>query len=158
MTTASALEARDVIDDTDGESPSSPGEVVLSEEQRRLAESHMELVGHVVFQVAVNFPRHVDRGELACAGALGLTEAASRFDSSRGVPFERFAARRIRGAILDHVRIVDWAPRSVRHLAREIESTEQALTSRLGRAPSEDELAEELCISTERLQEHRANS
>ena len=55
-------------------------------------------------QVAVNFPRHVDRGELVRAGVLGLVEAANRFDASKGVPFDKFAARRIRGAILDAVR------------------------------------------------------
>ena len=71
---------------------------------QELIEQHLPLVRHIVFQVAVNFPRHVDREELATAGALGLVEAARRFDESRGVPFDRFAAQRIRGAILDAVR------------------------------------------------------
>jgi len=75
-----------------------------------LIEQHLPLVNHVVLQVAVHFPRYVDRQELARAGALGLVEAARRFDESRGVPFDRFAARRIRGAILDCVRASDWAP------------------------------------------------
>jgi RNA polymerase sigma factor for flagellar operon FliA len=57
-----------------------------------LIEQHLPLVRHVVFQVAVHFPRHVDREELARAGALGLVEAARRYDGARGVPFERFAA------------------------------------------------------------------
>ena len=83
-----------------------------------LIEANLPLVHHVVLQVAGHFPRHVDRQELARAGALGLVEAAQRFDPSRGVPFDRFAARRIRGAILDAVRAVDWAPRSVRAQAR----------------------------------------
>ena len=72
-------------------------------ETHKLIEDHLPLVRHVVFQVAVNFPRHVDREELATAGALGLVEAARRYDESRGVPFDRFAAQRIRGAILDAV-------------------------------------------------------
>ena len=66
-----------------------------------LIEANLPLVRHVVLQVAGHFPRHVDRQELARAGSLGLVEAAQRFDESRGVPFDRFAARRIRGAILD---------------------------------------------------------
>jgi hypothetical protein len=66
-------------------------------ETQKLIEDHLPLVRHVVFQVAVNFPRHVDREELATAGALGLVEAARRYDESRGVPFDRFAAQRIRG-------------------------------------------------------------
>ena len=89
-------------------------------ELHALIEQHLPLVRHVVFQVAVHFPRHVDREELATAGALGLVEAARRYDESRGVPFDRFAAQRIRGAILDAVRAADWAPRSVRTLARKL--------------------------------------
>src|SRR4029453_14099318 len=92
-----------------------------------MIEEHLPLVKHIVFQVAVHFPRHVDREELARAGALGLVEAARRYDGSRGVPFQRFAAQRIRGAILDAVRAADWAPRSVRTLARTLESTAQQL-------------------------------
>ena len=104
-------------------------------------EAHLPLVEQIVVQVAVNYPRHVDRSELVRAGVLGLVEAARRFDDSLGVPFDRFAARRIRGAILDAVRAADWAPRSVRALSRRAESTEQELASRLGRLPSSDELA-----------------
>lgn len=74
-----------------------------------MIEDNLPLVKHIVFQVAVHFPRHVDRDELARAGALGLVEAARRYDEDRGVPFERFAAQRIRGAILDAVRAADWA-------------------------------------------------
>ena len=96
---------------------------------------------HIVFQVAVRFPRHVDREELARAGALGLVEAARRYDGARGVPFERYAAQRIRGAILDAVRSADWAPRSVRVLARTLERTNQELSSSLGRPPTVEEMA-----------------
>ena len=64
----------------------------------QLIEANLPLVKHIVFQVAVHFPRHVEREELARAGALGLVEAARRYDDDRGVPFERFAAQRIRGA------------------------------------------------------------
>src|SRR5439155_26168811 len=96
----------------------------------RLIEDNLPLVHHVVLQVAAHFPRYVDRHELARAGALGLVEAARRFDASRGVPFDRFAARRIRGAILDSVRATDWAPRSVRTLGRQLEQIEQKLASK----------------------------
>lgn len=116
-----------------------------------LIEQHLPLVGHVVFQVAVNFPRHVDREDLATAGALGLVEAARRYDPARGVPFDRFAAQRIRGAILDAVRAADWAPRSVRNLARRLEGIEQRLASSLGRMPSSTETAEALGVSEDEL-------
>lgn len=114
-------------------------------------EANLPLVKHVVFQVAVHFPRHVDREELARAGALGLVEAARRYDGSRGVPFERFAAQRIRGAILDSVRAADWAPRSVRLLARRLEATEQQLATQLGRVPNLDEMAESLGVTLQEL-------
>lgn len=114
-------------------------------------EANLPLVKHVVFQVAVHFPRHVEREELARAGALGLVEASQRYDESRGVPFERFAAQRIRGAILDSVRAADWAPRSVRNLARTLEQTEQRMANRLGRLPTADELADELDMDRDRL-------
>ena len=116
-----------------------------------LVEEHLPLVNHVVFQVAVHFPRHVDRDELARAGALGLVEAAKRYDEARGVPFNRFAAQRIRGAIIDGVRAADWAPRSVRALARRLDQVEQNLASQLGRVPSVAETAAALEISREEL-------
>lgn len=114
-------------------------------------EANLDLVKHVVFQVAVHFPRHVEREELARAGALGLVEASQRFDESRGVPFERFAAQRIRGSILDSVRAADWAPRSVRNLARNLEAAEQRIANRTGRQATDDELAMELGMDERRL-------
>lgn len=120
-------------------------------EVTRRIEDNLPLVKHVVFQVAVHFPRHVDREELARAGALGLVEAARRYDESRGVPFERFAAQRIRGAILDAVRAADWAPRSVRLLARRLEAAEQRLATELGRVPSLSEMAQEMNCSVDEL-------
>src|SRR6478672_10068980 len=122
-----------------------------SQELSRLIEQNLPLVKHIVFQVAVHFPRHVDRDELARAGALGLVEAARRFDESRGVPFDRFAAQRIRGAILDAVRAADWAPRSVRTLARRLEGVEQRLATELGRVPSSVEMAEALGMTRDEL-------
>jgi RNA polymerase sigma factor for flagellar operon FliA len=113
-----------------------------------LIEANLPLVHHVVLQVAGHFPRHVDRQELARAGALGLVEAAQRFDASRGVPFDRFAARRIRGAILDAVRAVDWAPRSVRALGRELEAVEQELANQRGTQPTDDDIAAAMGVET----------
>jgi RNA polymerase sigma factor for flagellar operon FliA len=114
-------------------------------------EQYLPLVRHIVFQVAVHFPRHVDREELARAGTLGLVEAAQRYDESRGVPFQRFAAQRIRGAILDAVRASDWAPRSVRNLARTLEHTAARLMTDLGRRPTTDEVAAAMSTTPEQL-------
>jgi RNA polymerase sigma factor for flagellar operon FliA len=121
--------------------------VSVPSDRAQLVEDHLPLVKHVVLQVAGHFPRHVDRQELARAGALGLVEAAQRFDPARGVPFDRFAARRIRGAILDAVRAVDWAPRSVRALGRALEAAEQDLANEHGSAPSNVQVAAALGMS-----------
>lgn len=118
-----------------------------------LVEERLPLVRQVVVQVASHFPRHVDREELVRAGTLGLVEAAQRFDASRGVPFDRFAAQRIRGAVLDAVRQADWAPRAVRTAARRIDLTGQELASSLGRAPTAAELAEALGMTERELGE-----
>jgi len=123
----------------------------LDRELTQRIEQHLPLVKHIVFQVAVHFPRHVDREELARAGALGLVEASRRYDESRGVPFDRFAAQRIRGAILDAVRAADWAPRSVRTLARNLENTEQRLATELGRVPNVGEVADALGMTRDEL-------
>lgn len=136
--TAAAVEADRAV-------PLTPAEITA------LIEEHLPLVNHVVFQVAVHFPRHVDRDELARAGALGLVEAAKRYDEARGVPFNRFAAQRIRGAIIDGVRAADWAPRSVRALARRLDQVEQSLANQLGRVPSLGETAAALDVSREEL-------
>ena len=123
----------------------------MEPELAEMIEDNLPLVKHIVFQVAVHFPRHVDRDELARAGALGLVEAARRYDEDRGVPFERFAAQRIRGAILDAVRAADWAPRSVRNLARKLENAEQRLATELGRVPNKEEMAIALGMSQSEL-------
>ena len=136
---------------TGREQTASAGVIPSRDELTHRIEQHLPLVKHIVFQVAVHFPRHVDREELARAGALGLVEAARRFDDARGVPFDRFAAQRIRGAILDAVRAADWAPRSVRNLARQLEQTEQQLATQLGRVPSLAEMAEALGIDGDEL-------
>jgi RNA polymerase sigma factor for flagellar operon FliA len=122
-------------------------------ERRRqeLIETNLPLVEHLVLRVSVGFPRFVERQELVAAGMLGLTEAAEHFDFERGVPFAAYAARRIRGAVLDVARSNDWTPRSVRQLARTTEDATQGLTSQLGRNPSEIELASEIGISVDEL-------
>jgi RNA polymerase sigma factor for flagellar operon FliA len=121
----------------------------------QLIESHVALVEHVVLRLSAGFPRHVDRSELVSAGMVGLVEAADRFDPSRGIPFSRFAATRIRGAMLDSVRTADWAPRSVRSLARDAEAAEQHLASRLGRTPKLAEVAAAVGVSPAELDQLR---
>jgi RNA polymerase sigma factor for flagellar operon FliA len=118
----------------------------LSDEAKALVEAHLPLVRHVLAGVAAHFPRHADREELAQAASLGLVEAAARYDEARGVPFDRWAALRIRGAILDAVRALDFAPRALRAASREVETARTELTARLGRTPSSEDIARHLGI------------
>ena len=106
-----------------------------------LIEANLELVSAVARQVAASFPRHVDREELVRAGMVGLVEAADRYDAGTGVPFASFAARRIRGAMIDSMRAHDWAPRSVRSAGRCLDDAEHVLTTELGRTPTAAEVA-----------------
>ena len=106
--------------------------------------AHMPLVGHVVREMMSRVPPHVSRDDLLSAGYTALVTAARGFDAERGVPFARFAAARIRGALLDELRGLDWASRSVRQRARRNDSARQELTAELGRTPSVTEVAERL--------------
>ncbi len=118
----------------------------LTPEARSLVEKHLPMVRHVLAGVAAHFPRHADREELAQAASLGLVEAAARYDAERGVPFDRWAALRIRGAILDAVRALDFAPRALRAASREVEAVRSDLTAKLGRLPSSEDIAHTLGV------------
>jgi len=132
---------------------SAPAESAVSLEHLASA---LAIVNRVVAQVCGSFPHHVDRGELRRAGALGLVEAARRWDPARGVPFEGYAVVRIRGAILDAARADDLVPRRLRALSRRIDAAEQMLLSELGRRPSQGELAQQAGITEEELRRIRA--
>lgn len=121
-------------------------------EQRIVA--HMPLVGHIVRETMGRVPAHVNRDDLVSAGLTALVQAGQGYDDSRGVPFERYAATRIRGAVLDALRAVDWASRSVRRRARDIDDTRARLSGALGRTPSDAEVAAAAGLSE---QEVRAN-
>jgi len=123
----------------------------LTDEARRLVEAHLPLVRHVLSGVAAHYPRHADREELAQAATLGLVEAAARFDATRGVPFDRWAALRIRGAIVDAVRALDFAPRTLRSAARDAELARTELEATLGRTPSLEETAAHMGVPASEL-------
>lgn len=122
----------------------------------KLIEEHLALVDHVVRRAAGSFPAHVDRTELASAGRLGLTEAAISFDFDSGVPFASFAARRVRGSVLDLMRSTDWVPRSVRDVVRRADDMSVQLRNEGGDQGDEATLAQRLGIDTERLRAARS--
>jgi RNA polymerase sigma factor for flagellar operon FliA len=111
----------------------------------------MALVGHLVRESLSRLPGHVSRDDLTSAGLAALVQAARSYDEERGVPFTRYAATRIRGAIIDELRGVDWASRSVRRRARELDETRARLASELGRAATDNELAAATGMSVEEI-------
>ncbi len=131
---------------------------LTQEEQNALVTETLDLVGHIVAEVSARYPRHVDRGELWNAGSLGLVEASRRFDPDSGIPFARYAAIRIRGAIIDSTRTRDWASRSVRRNQREINEAQAGVEEKLGRSASNAEVAQFLEISEEELVKRQAKA
>jgi RNA polymerase sigma factor for flagellar operon FliA len=103
--------------------------------------------------MASGLPAHVEEGDLISYGLLGLISAIGRFDLTREIKFETYAIPRIRGAIIDELRSLDWVPRSVRARAREIERASAKLEHRLQRAPTDEEMSAELEISVDDFQE-----
>ena len=111
--------------------------------------TNMPLVGYAVSSMASRIPRHVPREDLMSAGMLGLTQAAQAYDPSTGVPFDRFARLRIKGALLDELRSRDWASRSVRRNARRMQAAKDTFLSREGRTASLDETAAEMGVEVD---------
>jgi RNA polymerase sigma factor for flagellar operon FliA len=120
--------------------------------RERLVVAYSPLVKFVAGRLGAGLPSHVDDADLISYGLMGLIGAIERFEPERGIKFETFAMTRIRGAIIDELRSLDWVPRSVRSRAREIEAAQAKLEHELQRAPSEAELAAKLGLTEDELQ------
>lgn len=118
---------------------------------------YASLVKFVAGRLAAGLPRSVDTGDLVSAGVFGLMNAIDRFDPEQGAKFETYAIPRIRGAILDGLRSLDWVPRSVRSRSRQIQDAITALEHELGRTPTDDEIAAELKIDVAELEKWLAD-
>ncbi|MFY9586186.1 MAG: RNA polymerase sigma factor WhiG [Actinomycetota bacterium] len=121
--------------------------------RERLILHYSPLVKYVAGRVSVGLPATIEQADLVSYGIFGLIDAIEKFDIERNIKFETYAINRIRGAIIDELRAIDWIPRSVRFKAREVERALGELESRLLRPPSDAELAEELGVSLDDLQE-----
>ena len=119
----------------------------------RLILTYAPLVKYVAGRLGSGLPAHVDEGDLVSYGLLGLISAIERYDPARDIKFETYAIVRIKGAIIDELRALDWVPRSVRSRAREIERAIAELEAKLGRAPNDDEIAGKIGISVDELDE-----
>jgi RNA polymerase sigma factor for flagellar operon FliA len=129
--------------------PSAAAAIAVAEtpetgEREQVLLEHMPLVRMVAYRIRERLPQSVEFDDLVSAGVVGLIDAYNKFDPSKEVLFRSYAAVRIRGAILDSLRGMDWAPREIRRKAREIEEATQRLIPRLGRKPQQSEVAVEL--------------
>src|SRR5205814_2861323 len=120
--------------------------------RERLVVAYSPLVKYVSGRMASGLPAHVEEADLISYGLIGLINAIERFEPEREIKFETYAITRIKGAIIDELRSLDWVPRSVRARAREIERVHGKLEHRLHRAPTDDEMALELDMSVEEFQ------
>jgi len=123
------------------------------EARERLILNYSPLVKYVAGRLASTLPQTVDTADLISYGMFGLIDAIEKFDLAREIKFETYAMSRIKGAIIDELRAVDWVPRSVRHKAKELERTYIALENKFKRVPTDEEVAEALGISMKDLNE-----
>ncbi len=119
--------------------------------RERLILHYSPLVKYVAGRVGVGLPPNIEQADLVSYGIFGLIDAIQKFDLDRAIKFETYAISRIKGAIIDELRSIDWIPRSVRSKAREVEKAYASLEAKLHRTPSESEVAAELGIALEDL-------
>lgn len=119
----------------------------------KIIRQYMPLVKYVAGKVSTGLPASIEYDDLVGFGQFGLLDAINKFDPDKGVKFKTYAVTRIRGAIFDEMRQLDWVPRSVRQKSKEIEDTISGLESKLGRPASDAEIAREMNISEEEFQQ-----
>jgi RNA polymerase sigma factor for flagellar operon FliA len=121
--------------------------------RERLVVAYSPLVKFIAGRMASGLPSHVEEGDLISYGLLGLIGAIERFDLEREIKFETFAVARVKGAIIDELRSLDWVPRSVRARARDVERAHAKLEAKLQRAPTDEEMAKQLEMTVEEFQD-----
>ena len=126
---------------------------MLSGEQERVLLEHLPIVRFLARRIHERLPQHVDIEDLVSAGVMGLMDAFSKFDPAKKVQFRSYAQFRIRGAILDSLRTLDWSPRELRRKGRAVEEAIRVLTVRMGHAPGEGEVAAEMGVGLDEYQQ-----
>ncbi len=120
------------------------GKVSGEKKRDELVKNNLKLVSFIVSRLAIGLPNWIDKRDLISTGVIGLIDAAKNFDPQKGVKFETYASTRIRGSIIDELRALDWIPRTTRERSKEVEKTISLLVGRLGRFPTDGEIAVEL--------------
>jgi RNA polymerase sigma factor for flagellar operon FliA len=138
---------------TELEAPMRPYSSMDAAEREALLLEHMPMVRYIARRVHERLPQHVEMEDLVSAGMVGLLDAFNKFDSRKNVQFRSYAHFRVRGAILDSLRTLDWGPRELRRKGREIERAIHGLTARTGRSPEEDEIAEAMGLTLPEYQQ-----
>jgi len=138
---------------TGGYPPGTAAAQILSEEQERVLLEHLPIVRFLARRIHERLPQHVDIEDLVSAGVVGLMDAFSKFDPGKKVQFRSYAQFRIRGAILDSLRTLDWSPRELRRKGRAVEEAIRVLTARMGRPPGEAEVAGQMALGLEEYQQ-----
>lgn len=136
-----------------GYPPTTSAVPVLTSEQERVLLEHLPIVRFLARRIHERLPQHVDIEDLVSAGVVGLMDAFAKFDPGKKVQFRSYAQFRIRGAILDSLRTLDWSPRELRRKGRAVEEAIRALTGRTGAAPGEVEVAGEMGLELEEYQQ-----
>ena len=136
-----------------GYPPQAAAVPALTGEQERVLLEHLPTVRFLARRIHERLPQHVDIEDLVSAGVVGLMDAFAKFDPAKKVQFRSYAQFRIRGAILDSLRTLDWSPRELRRKGRAVEEAIRVLTARLGRAPGEAEIASEMGMDLEGYQQ-----
>ncbi|MGD0772290.1 MAG: FliA/WhiG family RNA polymerase sigma factor [Candidatus Solibacter sp.] len=120
------------------------------EHRDQIVLDHLSLVKAIAIRVHENLPVHVDLDDLIHAGVMGLFDAVTKYDGAKNVVFHSYAKHRIKGAILDSLRQLDWASRDLRRRQKQVETTTRDLASKLGRTPCDTEVANQLGVGLER--------
>jgi RNA polymerase sigma factor FliA len=134
--TGDAPKETGAVDGADGATAATERDLLLME--------HLPTVRYLARRIHERLPQHVELDDLVSAGVVGLIDAFSKFDHTKKVQFKSYAQFRIRGAILDSLRTLDWSPRELRRKGRAVEEAIRSVTQRVGRAPSEQEIAKEM--------------
>ena len=124
---------------------------ITTENREEVIIQYSPMIKYVANRIAMRLPPHIEVDDLISVGVLGLMDAISKYDSSRGAKFKTYAEFRVRGAILDELRSMDWVPRSIRQKASQVDKVVQGLQAKLRRTPEDEEVAQEMGLSLDQF-------
>ena len=126
---------------------------ITTENREKVIIQYSPMIKYVANRIAMRLPPHIEVDDLISVGVLGLMDAITKYDSSRGAKFKTYAEFRVRGAILDELRSLDWVPRSIRQKASQVDKVVQGLQAKLRRTPDDEEVAQEMGLSLDQFHE-----